>query len=605
MGLGARHKRSQPGTFLASRANVVAIVFSCLFVAIVGRAFYLHLFPTAKQTLHDLADRQYQRSIELAPYRGTIYDRRGDPLAISIRRPSLAINPRVFSPTAAETHRLAKLLNQPVQTIAKLDQKQSYFAWLARQIDHRIADEVMSLQLPGLFLWREPARYYPAGTAAAQLLGFVGLDNAGLGGLERQFDRDLRGQALHVTATKDARGQFIFNETLGAAPEKTGNSLYLTLDRVIQEIAEDAVEEGVKNARAKQGYAIVLDPHTGKILAIANYPTFDPNDRNDRSNKTTRNHALLDTFEPGSTTKPFIIAEAISRGATRIDEVHDCENGALRIGRHIINDDHPDDVLTTADTILRSSNICTYKIAAKIGKEGTFQALRKFGIGTNVGSLGFPGESRGYVTSADKWREINFANISFGHGFVTTGLEIASAMGTFANGGQLIKPSIVDRVVSSDGLVVTSPPPEVLGRAVDPETARDVRRVLQRVVDEKRGTATRAATELFTTAGKTGTAQKVEPGVRGYSKDKRIASFVGFAPVEDPHLVVYVLIDEPGNKPYYGGLWAAPVFSQIVDRTLKYLNVAPDKQPKPEAAPPAAKPPVARTTPHDGTSTKM
>jgi cell division protein FtsI (penicillin-binding protein 3) len=574
--LKLRAPRTQPGEFRPDRSKIVQVGVYAMFGALLARATVLHLFPSKGESLHVIADNQYLREVELAPWRGSIYDRRGDAIAISIRRPSLAVNPRIFDPSASDVTRLARLLNMPAAKIRKIAAKTSYFAWLARQVDHRIADEVQSLDLPGLSVLREPSRYYPAGNAAAHLLGFTGLDNNGLTGLERQFEKDLRGQAFRIHAGKDARGRFIYREASGAAPEKSGNSLYLTLDRVIQEIAEDELAKGVRTAQAKKGIAIVSDPHTGRILALANYPGFDPNQGRKQPIAILQNHALVDTFEPGSVTKPFIIAKALELKKTSLGEVHDCGTGRLKIGRHVIHDDHPAGNLTTAETIIRSSNICTFRIAQKLGRELTHDTLNAFGLAGTGATLGFPGESTGRIGAADKWAAVRFANISFGHGFVITALELVQAFGALANGGRVMRPMIVDRVVSSDGLVVASAPPTTLGQPITAPTARVMRQLLSRVVTDKHGTAKAAAPIDYSAGGKTGTAQKVDPGIKGYAKDKYIASFVGFTPVADPHLVIYVLIDEPGRKPYYGGKWAGPVFSGIAQRSLKYLNVAPD-----------------------------
>jgi cell division protein FtsI (penicillin-binding protein 3) len=598
--LVGRGAKTQPGRFNASRAKLIEYGALSAFVVITGRAVMLHLFPAADESLHKVADNQYQREIELASYRGAIYDRRGEPLAISIRRPSLAVNPRVFDPEPEEVRRLAHILGMPKKKIQEISERKNYFAWLARQIDHRVADEVTNLGLDGLVTIPEPSRFYPSGSAASHVIGFMGLDDRGLSGLERQFDKQLRGQALKVMAAKDARGNFIFDEAAVAAPLKQGHSIHLTIDRVIQEIAEEALEAGVHRARAKKGYAIVSDPHTGQILAIANYPTFDPNDTKKLKIEQTTNHALNDAFEPGSVTKPFLVAKALEAHKTTPDEIYDTENGVLRIGSSRIHDDHPAKALSTTDIIIRSSNIGTFKISQRLGKQQTDEALRVFGFGGSGGTLDFPGEARGRVAPWTRWKTIQWATTAFGHGFVTTGLELVQAMGAIANGGTLMPPSLIERVVSADGLVVTSAPVTPIRRAINPETALVMRQILSKVVIDPHGSAKRAATKDYTTAGKTGTAQKVDPVTRGYSKDKRLASFVGFAPVTDPHLVVYVQIDEPNEKPYYGGLWAAPVFSVIAERSLKYLNVAPDKTPADRAAEKA----VAGVDPEDPASAK-
>lgn len=581
-----RGPRTQPGQFRAERARLVQFAVFGLLGIILVRAVFLHLFPAKGVALHQIADNQYQREIELAPYRGAMYDRRGDPLAISVKRPSIAVNPRVFDPSSRDLARLQRILKLSPQKLRNLAKKKSYFAWLARQLDPHVAEEAMNLELAGMVQIAEPARYYPGANAASHLLGFTGLDNNGLAGLERQFDKDLKGQAIHVIAEKDAKGKVIYKETSGAAPERTGNSIYLTLDRVIQEITEDELQAGVKAASAKRGFAIVSDPHTGRILAVANFPSFDSNQSRTLKISETRNSALLDTFEPGSVMKPFIIAHAIDKKSTSPSESHACDSGSLRVGKHTIHDTHSSASLTTTETVVQSSNICAYKIAQKLGREGTYTALKNFGFANRDTLLGFPGESSGRIADWQRWIPIRFANVAFGHGFVITGLELVQAMGAIANGGRLMKPTLIERVVSYDGLVVTSTPTQMLGHPVTPATARTMRGILRQVVTDKHGTGKRAATELYTTAGKTGTAQKVDPGIKGYAKDKYMASFVGFTPVADPHLVIYVMIDEPGIKPYHGGTWAAPVFSKITERSLKYLNVAPDLEPKTKSAPP-------------------
>lgn len=572
-----RAPKTQPGQFRRERGRFVEAGLFCLFGVVICRAVVLHLFPGKSDSLRTIADNQYERSIELSPYRGTIFDRKGEALAISIRKPSLAVNPRVFDPAPADVERLAHILHMPTKAVQAIADKKSYFAWLARKIDHRMAEDAMNLGLNGIVKLQEPARFYPSGSAAAQLLGFIGLDNRGMGGLERQFDKDLRGQSFKIMAAKDARGQFIFNESAVATPEKPGHSIHLTIDKVIQEIAEDELEAGVKKAEAKKGFAIVSDPHTGRILAVANYPSFDPNNTKRVKVSLTKNYAFSDVFEPGSVTKPLVVAHALELGKTWPDELHDCEGGAMRIGKATIHDSHKSGLLTTTEAIIQSSNICTYKIALKMGREETAKALKLAGLGTSLTNLDFPGQAFGWLSNWETWKQIRYANVSFGHGFMITGLELVQAMGAIANGGNLMQPTLVERILSADGVVVSNHAVETAGRLMSPNTARIMRGMLAQVVSNEHGTARSAASKFYTTAGKTGTAQKVDPGTKGYAKGKYLAGFLGFAPVQDPHLVVYVQIDEPMGKSYYGGTVAAPVFTAIVDRTLKYLNVAPDQ----------------------------
>lgn len=571
-----RAPRTQPGQFCLQRARFVEISAIAIFSIIGARAVYLSFFSAENTILETIAENQYQRLIELAPYRGIITDRKGDPLAISVRRPSLAVNPRIFNPEQTDVLRLSHILGLKPKKIQEIASKRGYFSWLARQLDRRTAEEALGLGIVGLTSVIEPARFYPIGTSGAALLGFVGVDNTGLAGLERQFDAHLRGKSHKVLARKDARGQFIFDETGGVAPEQAGNGLQLTLDRVIQEITEDELANGVRRAKAKSGFAIVSDPHTGKILAVANYPSFDPNQNRNIPLEYTKNKAFSDVFEPGSVTKPFLIAKAVDQGFVKLDELFNCENGALRIGKHTIRDDHPAKTLTAEETIIRSSNVCTFKIASRMGRERSHNALSEFGFGQAKTLLGLPGMMSGRLSSPHNWAQIRFAATSFGYGFTVTGLELVQAMGAIANGGKLNTPSIIEKISGPECCAKTANTNLTTSRILTPETSRQMREVLKKVVNAPHGTAHRAATRLYSVAGKTGTAKKANLQAGGYSKDKRLASFIGFAPFADPHLVVYVMIDEPGEKPYYGGLWAAPVFSGIVERSLQYLNVAPD-----------------------------
>lgn len=572
---------------------------SATFGVVCIRSVIVHLFPASAGNLSDIADRQYQLHLDLAPYRGTIYDRKGDPLAISIRRPSIAVNPRVFDPEPQEVKDIARMLGRPTEEIREIVDKKTYFAWLGRQIPHKAADQIKSLGLKGLHEVTEPARFYPVGNAAAHLLGYVGVDSKGLMGMELAFEKELRGQSQKVQTTRDGKGHKIFTDTAGTSPDKPGNSLYLTIDRAIQEIAEEALAEGARAAKAKSGFAIVSDPHTGKILAVANYPQFDPNHGKSTNIAVTKNNAFVDTFEPGSTLKTFVIAAALDNKSTGVDEVHFCENGTYKAGGRTFRDDHPAGYLTTAGTLIRSSNICTYKIATRLGKSGLFDSLSSFGFGgraTNaLNHNQLPGAVTGRMAHYDRWPMIQFANIAFGQGLTTSGLEIVQAYGAIANGGNLMKPMIVDRIESADGVVLSTFTPELVRRVIKPETAQTMRRMLSEVITDKEGTGKKAATPRYTTGGKTGTSQKVDSITKRYSADKRLASFVGFAPVNDPYLVIYVVIDEPEMKPAYGGLWAAPVFSRIAEQSLRYLNVAPDIHPPPEKA----KGNLATRTDHD------
>jgi cell division protein FtsI (penicillin-binding protein 3) len=576
---------STQGGFDVTRASCLVLILLMAFFVLIIRAAVIQLFPPSAEALRRIAARQYQQHLELAPYRGPVLDRNGHPLAVSLKKPSVAINPRVFHPTPAQLKSLAATLDLPREKIREVADRDAYFAWLRRRIDPAIAAKVEALGLKGIYLVNEAGRLYPLQSTAAHIIGAVGSENQGLLGLERQFQDLLASKASAVSPAKDARGRTILYSSDLAAPDLPGHTIQLSIDHVLQEISEDALAAGVAAAKAKSGFAVVTDPHTGKILALANYPTFDPNLVALAKPEQMRNYALLDLFEPGSIIKPFVVAAAIEQGKTTGLEMHNCENGIYRAGGVVFRDDHPATSLSTADTLVRSSNICTYKIAERIGRQGLFDTLKAFGFsGGLLLPETFPLTMQGHVSNPEGWKPIRFANVAFGQGMTVTGLEIAMAYGALANGGNLMRPILIDRISAPSGDIVFAASPEALNHVLSIETARQMRQILARVVTDTQGTAARAATADYTTGGKTGTAEKVDPVLKAYSPDKRISSFAGFAPINDPYLVIYVMIDEPKVRPAYGGLLAAPVFSDIAQRSLRYLNVAPDKVAKPSSS---------------------
>jgi cell division protein FtsI (penicillin-binding protein 3) len=565
--------------FELSRFKLVFFGMQIVFFAIIIRAGVIQLFPPSKDQLKKIAAKQYEQHLNLAPYRGPILDRNGHPFAISIKQPSIAVNPRVFDPSPSDLKKISELLDIPKEKVRAIAGKKVYFSWLKRRVDKKTAAAIEELGIEGLYFINEPTRTYPLQSVGAQIIGSVGSDNLGLFGLERQFDKLLQGVTSTVSPSKDARGRTILFSSDLAAPDLPGHTIQLTIDHVIQEIADESLKAGVLAAKAKSGFAIVTDPHTGRILALSNYPQFDPNAIGVVNMEATRNHALLDSFEPGSVLKPLVIAAAIEKKKTSSTEMHNCENGVYRAGGVVFRDDHPASTLSTAETIVRSSNICSYKIAERLGREGLFEALRNFGYSGNLPLPEmFPSISRGFISKPDSWKAIRFANIAFGQGLTTTGLEMAMAYGAVANGGNLMKPQIIDRITSPSGEITYAASPETVRSVLSLDTARKMREILGMVVTDPRGTGKKAATEFYSTGGKTGTTEKVDPKTKAYSADLRLSSFIGLAPVSDPYLVIYVVVDEPAVRPAYGGLLAAPVFSSIAEKALRYMNVAPDIQ---------------------------
>ena len=571
------------------------------------RAFYLcfaiiaakfvALTLLSEPLLNSIADKQYHDDLDLASYRGSIYDRRQFPLAISVRRPSLAVNPRVFSPNQTQRTDLKKLLQLPDKRIEKISNKASYFAWLKRKVSPPIAKQVLALQIKGLYSINEPFRYYPLAERFAHLVGYVGLDNTGLLGLEQRYEHQLHGQRTAMTLIRDARNQPVFYLPAQAQPEKSGNDLTLTLDHVIQEISMEELAAGVAHADAQKGFVIVSDPHTGQILALANYPSFDPNRPRFIATANIRNTAATSLYEPGSIVKPLIVAKALDLGLTQADTLHDCEDGKMEVGNTSIKDDHPHLVLDSADTLTYSSNICIYKIALLLGAERLYNLYHAFGLATEVNFLDIPGQATGRINFYQQWTALRFANISFGQGFSTTGIELVNAYNVIANGGKLMRPYLLTKVSDDRGNVLQERNPQVVRQVLRPEVARQMRFILGRVIQH--GTGKLANPKPYSAGGKTSTAEIYDRQRKRYSKTDRIAGFIGFAPLSDPHITVYVSLYRPRNKPYYGGKWAAPIFANISRRVLDYLSVKKVLSDVRHPAPPtsATPTPTASTSP--------
>lgn len=551
---------------------MLSSLFFVVFVVVAIRAVTIQVLSPSADILENLARRQYQAKIELAPYRGNIYDRRGEPLAISIRRPSFYINPRVFDPTREQIKKLSKILNLPAQKIRTIADKKSYFAWLARKIERAQADRINELKIDGLWEISEPSRFYPSGFKMAPILGNVGIDNNGLSGLELAYEKVLKGDNLSTVRHRDARGKAIYSDSILASPEKTGQNIVLTIDSAIQDIAQTALEKGIAAAQAKSGFAVVSDPHTGRILALANHMAgrrFGAT-----QDESQRNFGLADTFEPGSVVKPLLIGKVLDKGLVKMDELHNTHDGYYREGSIRIHDDHGAPTMTTEEVITESSNIGTFNIVRRLGPEGLYKTYHDLGFTKVDQLLGISGQGRGRLSNYQKWAPSRFANLTFGQGIAVTALEMVQAYGAVANGGTLMKPYLIDHIESTEGGMLQANSSEILRRVYSPEAAYKIRTVLQKTVEE--GTGSHAKLAEYTSGGKTGTSQKFDITTHSYS-NLRIAGFIGFAPVSDPHLVIYVVIDEPGAKTAYGGLWAAPVFREIAEESLRYLNVAPDK----------------------------
>jgi cell division protein FtsI (penicillin-binding protein 3) len=565
------------------RITGVAGVFALLLAVLAGRAVDLAL--VRGPALADMAARQHRHRVALHPRRGPIVDRHGESLALSGDVPSLFVRPREWAGQDDRVAALAGAVGLPVDEVRRKVGSSQPFVWLKRQATPAEAEAMRALRLRGVHQVTEGRRFYPHGALAAHVLGFVGVDSQGLEGLERRLDVAIRGEPRWVEVDRDARGRELLTAGVQKRP-RHGATVELTLDAAIQDATERELAAGVAAARAAAGAAIVLDPATGEILALANVPTFSPNKpggrRDRRWRDRIRNRAITDPYEPGSTFKAMLAAAALDTGVVRPQDMIFCENGRFPYGRWTINDAHPHGWLSFAEVVQYSSNIGTSKVAEKVGRERYAAFLRAFGFGQRTG-IDLPGESAGIVRAVERWARIDLATHSFGQGIAVTPLQMAAAFAALANDGVLMRPYVVRRIVGPGGRVLRENEPVAVRRVVSSRTARTVTTLLRRVVEEKGGTGSRAKLEDFSVAGKTGTSQKVDPVTGAYSA-KRIGSFAGFVPADAPRMVIVVVIDEPQTSSY-GGVVAAPVFKSIAAAVLGRLGVVP-------SAPPAAAPAV-------------
>jgi cell division protein FtsI (penicillin-binding protein 3) len=528
--------------------------------------------------LREMAEAQYLRDIRLAPKRGTIYDRHGAELAVSVQVESVWANPRELQRAGVDpeeaAHRLGGLLSTDVDRMRQRLASDRLFVWLERRVTPQQAAAVRKLGITGVHMSREARRYYPNRELAAHVLGFSNIDGKGIEGLELALDERLRGATRAVPAIRDRRGAIVFSEQLLDDRGAQGDDVVLTIDKTIQHVAERELALAAQTFEAKAGSVVVMDPRTGEVLALANYPTYNPNEPGRSDVAHRRNRAVTDRFEPGSTVKPFTVAAALAAGSIRPNQLVDCGGGKLQVAEYTIHDSKPYDELTPAQVLAYSSNIGTARIAASLGRRGLYRAFRRFGFGEPLG-LGLPGETGGILRHYKRWYEMDAATISFGQGMSVTAVQLAAATSALANGGRLMEPFVVKRIKDGRGVPIEETLPRVRRQVVPQSVARLVGDMMTAVTGPD-GTGTEAALEGYLVAGKTGTAQKADYVAGGYSRDRWLASFVGFAPAEDPRLVISVVIDEPVIA-HYGGTVAGPVFRRIARAALRHLGV-PSKE---------------------------
>lgn len=558
-----------PSTGMRARVLVLGGVFLVLLAVVFGRAVHLQVHQQEK--LKAFAEDQYVRAMEIPARRGDIFDRRGTPLAQSVEVDSVWVDPSMIDDHKAAARALGKALGVDWRELTEKLDKGRRFAWVKRQVSPADVVKVKALGLNGVGFAREPRRFYPQRELAAHVIGLVGTDAHGLDGLERSFEDELSGEQVTREGFRDAKGRKLLTNGVEDPQVRQGASLTLTIDRQLQYVTEKALEKAVVDAKAVSGMAVVLDPRTGELLALANAPRFNPNSPKDARPEAIRNRAATDTFEPGSTFKAFVVATALDEKVITEDTEFDCEKGRWAVGRHVVHDTHPYALLKPRGILQVSSNICAAKVAQKLGRERLVAAYQRFGFGEKLG-LGLPGEGRGSLPFPKA--EIALATQAFGQGLTATAVQLAAGYGALANGGVLMKPYLVSKVVDPDGVVLLENGPTAVRRVVGEKAAKQVVSMLESVV-EPGGTATKARLDEYRVAGKTGTAQKADPLAGGYS-DKRIASFIGLVPAEAPRAVILVVIDEPQTD-VYGGLVAAPAFKEIAQQAMPLLGVPPSR----------------------------
>lgn len=548
------------------------------FAAVVVRLTQVQMLDAGRYSA--LGESQRVRVVDLPAERGSVFDRNGQELALSMPQTTLWANPQLVTDARSEAAALAPVLGQDPVVVEGLLRRSGSFAYLARKIDDATASKVKAMALDGVFFMKESKRFLPAGTLAAPVLGQVGLDNEGLSGLEVKFDRRLSGKPGRMVVERDARGKDIAGGVRQFEASERGDDLVLTIDRSLQYETERALGAQITTANAKGGIAIVMETATGEVLAMAN---LSRDETTGEVRPTAHNAAITNVYEPGSVNKLITIAGALESGAVAPTDSL-LVPYTIKVGNHIFkeHDPHPTEKWTITDIMANSSNVGSIMIAGKLGRAGVHKYLSGFGFGASTG-IGFPGESAGLLRDASKWYSTDMGSVPIGQGVSVTPLQMAAAYNTIANGGLYVAPKLVKATVDASGRERATPASKTR-RVVSERTARAVTAMLNEVV--RVGTGTRAAIKGYTVAGKTGTARKPMEGVRGYKAGAYVSSFAGFVPSERPAFTTIVMLDEP--TPIYGGLVAAPVFAIISQYALREMRIPPP--------PPVAPAPVPAAT---------
>ena len=560
------------------RALIVFAFMALGFALVAVRLVHLQVFEGS--TLASRAERQQQRVVKLRPRRGTIYDRMGRELAVSLDVnsiygvPSIVENPRTLA------RRLSRILHRDPRVLERKLSTKRHFIWLCRKVDPAVAEQVDALGTREVGMLLESRRFYPKKDLAGTAIGFTGIDNEGLEGVELSYNKVLRGASGWVLAAKDATGRTVFpgGHALQYRLSKPGKDIILTIDEVIQHIVEKELDKALAVTRAKYGTGIVMDPRTGELLALSvrsgadGRPEFNPNTPLRSKPAEWRNRSITDAFEPGSIFKPILAAAALEERIVKPEETFDCSDGKIKVGGRVIRDATEHGILSFTHVISDSSNVGTIQVGQRLGKEKFYHYITAFGFGRRTG-VDLPGEIEGLVKDHRAWSDMSLGAISIGQAIGVTPLQMVTAFSALANGGTVMKPYVVSEIIDRNSKDVERFKPQPVRRVISKATSRTVNEILQQVV--LTGTGTRARLLGYTAAGKTGTAQKIDPETAAYSPREYMSSFVGYAPAGDPRVVILVTLDSPRGA-VLGGAVAAPVFKAVAEKSLAYLQVPPD-----------------------------
>ena len=556
----------------AGRALFVAAFIGFWMLLISARLVYLQF--SQYDSLANRARQQQQNTIETGAQRGELLDRQGRELARSVQTTSLFLDPDGLDAATLDQNakQLAPTLGLKQADLAKdfreaLADKRR-FLWIARRLDADLGNKIVAMNLPGIHAELEPKRYYPNGPLAAHVLGYVGLDGQGLGGVEQYYNAKIAGEPGRLFLEKDASGKSYESYEVAAKP---GQTVVLTIDQSIQYAAEQSLLAAVQRSHAKSGSVIVLDPRSGEILALANAPTFDPNNVSEAKPETRANWALQNIYEPGSTFKVVAFSAAIEKGLVKPDDHIDCQMGAITVAGRLVHDHKPFGNLTIAEALAKSSNVAAIKLGMRVGDPTMYDYIKRFGFGAKTG-IELPGETVGIVRKVERWQPSSIGSIAIGQEVGVTPVQMVSAFGALANDGVRVAPHLIREVRNADGSIAYRAQPEQR-RVISTDTAIALRGMLEGVT--LNGTAKKAQLDGYSAAGKTGTAQKIDPKTKAYSHTKFVGSFVGFAPVSNPQVAIIVVIDEPTGA-YHGGDVAAPIFREVAEQVLPSLGVMPD-----------------------------